>query len=65
MVENDALADLESRTATRISALDQLRRIIYLGSFSKSVSAALRVGFIACDVDLASDLADVKSCLPM
>ncbi len=60
VVENDALADLKSRSATRISALDQLRRTIYLGSFSKSVSAALRVGFIACDADLASDLADVK-----
>jgi DNA-binding transcriptional MocR family regulator len=60
VVENDALADLKPRSATRICALDQLRRTIYIGSFSKSVSAALRVGFLACDADLASDLADVK-----
>ncbi|MDR5761421.1 PLP-dependent aminotransferase family protein [Caballeronia sp. LZ035] len=60
VVENDSLADLKPRSATRICALDQLRRTIYIGSFSKSVSAALRVGFLACDAALASDLADVK-----
>lgn len=60
IVENDALADLRPRSLTRISTLDQLRRTIYIGSFAKSVSAALRVGFLACDAALASDLADVK-----
>ncbi|EJN03576.1 PLP-dependent aminotransferase family protein [Herbaspirillum sp. YR522] len=60
IVENDAFADFKPATAARISTLDQLRRTIYIGSFSKSVSAALRVGFIACHRDLASDLADIK-----
>lgn len=60
IVENDALADLKPRSMTRISTLDQLRRTIYIGSFAKSVSASLRVGFLACDTALASDLADVK-----
>lgn len=60
IVENDPLADFKPVSAPRISTLDQLRRTIYIGSFSKSVSAALRVGFIACHRDLASDLADIK-----
>lgn len=60
IVENDAFADLKPRSLTRIATLDQLRRTIYIGSFSKSVSAALRVGFLACNAALASDLADVK-----
>ena len=60
IVENDALADLKPRSMARIATLDQLRRTIYIGSFSKSVSASLRVGFLACDEELASDLADVK-----
>lgn len=60
IVEDDALADLRPRSLTRIATLDQLRRTIYIGSFAKSVSAALRVGFLACDASLASDLADVK-----
>ncbi len=61
IVENDVFADFKPRTATRLSALDQLERTIYIGSFSKSVSAALRVGFVACHPTLASDLADIKT----
>ncbi|MFS8979404.1 PLP-dependent aminotransferase family protein [Cupriavidus necator] len=61
LVENDALADFKPTTLPRLSALDQLERTIYIGSFSKSFSAALRVGFIACGADLASDLADLKA----
>jgi len=60
VVENDPLADFKPAAMARIATLDQLQRTIYLGSFSKSISAALRVGFIACHPDLASDLADVK-----
>jgi len=65
IVENDAFADFKPATAPRIATLDQLRRTLYIGSFSKSVSAALRVGFIACHRDLASDLADIKMLVHM
>ncbi|MES2946159.1 MAG: PLP-dependent aminotransferase family protein [Pseudomonadota bacterium] len=61
LVENDPLADFKPMSMPRLSALDQLNRTIYIGSFSKSFSAALRVGFIACGADLASDLADLKA----
>ncbi|MET1113671.1 MAG: PLP-dependent aminotransferase family protein [Comamonas sp.] len=61
LVEMDPLADLKPHAQTRLSALDQLQRTIYIGSFSKSLSAALRVGFIACSADMASELADLKS----
>jgi DNA-binding transcriptional MocR family regulator len=61
IVENDPLADFKPMAAARLSSLDQLERTIYIGSFSKSFSAALRVGFIACGADLASDLADLKT----
>ena len=61
IVENDPLADFKPMASTRLSSLDHLERTIYIGSFSKSFSAALRVGFIACSVDLASDLADLKA----
>lgn len=60
LVENDALSDFRSANQPRLSALDQLERTLYVGSFSKSLSAALRVGFVACSPDLASDLADLK-----
>lgn len=61
IVENDALADFKPLASTRLSALDQLERTIYIGSFSKSFSASLRVGFVACSSDLASELADLKT----
>ncbi|RJG04223.1 PLP-dependent aminotransferase family protein [Noviherbaspirillum sedimenti] len=60
IVESDPLADFHMASTTRISALGQLSRTIYVGTFSKSLSPALRVGFLACSPDLASDLADVK-----
>jgi DNA-binding transcriptional MocR family regulator len=61
VVENDPLADFKPTSAVRLAALDQLAGTIYIGSFSKSFSAALRVGFIACGTALASDLADLKA----
>lgn len=61
IVENDPLADFKPTSSPRLASLDQLERTIYIGSFSKSFSAALRVGFIACGADLASDLADLKA----
>lgn len=61
IVENDPLADFKPVSSPRLSSLDQLERTIYIGSFSKSFSAALRVGYIACGAGLANDLADLKA----
>lgn len=61
IIENDPLAEFKPPTAPRLSALDQFNKTIYIGSFSKSLPAALRVGFIVCHKDLASDLADIKA----
>ena len=60
IVENDAVGDLKPASLTRLCTLDQLRRTVYVGSFTKSVSPALRVGFIAAEPGLAKRLADVK-----
>lgn len=63
VVENDALADFKPAATLRLAALDQLRNTLYVGSFSKSVSAALRVGFIAGDKGRIEELADLKMLL--
>ncbi|HTV27945.1 MAG TPA: aminotransferase class I/II-fold pyridoxal phosphate-dependent enzyme [Xanthobacteraceae bacterium] len=47
-------------TTPRLATLDQLNRVIYARSFSKTLSGSLRVGFIACRQDMASELADIK-----
>ncbi|MFX6035957.1 hypothetical protein ABTE74_21475, partial [Acinetobacter baumannii] len=46
--------------ATRLASLDQLKRVIYLGSFSKTLAANLRVGFVAARPALAQSLTDAK-----
>jgi DNA-binding transcriptional MocR family regulator len=59
-VEDDIFCDLQAKHTPRIAALDQLNRVIYARSFSKTLSGSLRVGFVACSQQLASDFADVK-----
>lgn len=60
IVEDDIYGDFHPARPTRLATLDQLDRVIYIGSFSKTVSAALRVGYIACKRDIAEQLADLK-----
>lgn len=64
VVEDDVYCDLHPggavQSCTRLAALDQLRRVIYLGGFSKTLAANLRVGFIACSAELARELTDLK-----
>lgn len=64
IVEDDVYCDLHPgsavQAATRIAALDQLQRVIYLGSFSKTLAANLRVGFIAAAPEIAQRLSDRK-----
>ena len=60
LVEDDIYGDMHAGGATRLAALDQLQRVIYLGGFSKTLAANLRVGFIAAAPDLAIQLADRK-----
>jgi DNA-binding transcriptional MocR family regulator len=60
VVEDDIFSDLQARPTPRLATLDQLNRVIYARSFSKTLSGSLRVGFIACARALANQLADVK-----
>ncbi|MFT3759695.1 PLP-dependent aminotransferase family protein [Thauera sp.] len=63
VVEDDAVADIKVNSAPKISAVDDLRNTLYVGSFSKSLSASLRAGFIAGDVNRIEELADIKMLL--
>ncbi|EPC02350.1 hypothetical protein L861_15040 [Litchfieldella anticariensis FP35 = DSM 16096] len=60
IVEDDVYADFQHDPTIRLAALDGLHRVIYLGSFSKSLSCSLRVGFIAAQPSLIKHLVDVK-----
>lgn len=60
IVEDDPFADLLPHGAPRLAALDQLDRVIYVSTFSKTLSAALRVGYLAARPALANALCDLK-----
>ena len=60
IVEDDIFADFEVSPAPRLAAFDGLSRVIHIGSFSKTVSAALRCGYIAARSDWIESLTDLK-----
>lgn len=60
IIEDDVFADFEVRPAPRLAALDGLQRVIYVGSFSKTLSASVRVGHIATRADWVHQLVDLK-----
>lgn len=60
LVEDDPFADLLPTTAPRLAALDQLKRVIYVGSFSKTLPGSFRVGYVAASATVASELNELK-----
>ena len=60
IVEDDIFADFEHAAAPRLAAFDGLERTIRIGSFSKSLSAAVRCGHIAARPDWIEALADLR-----
>ena len=60
IVEDDVCAELDNAARRPLASMDQLERVIYVGSFSKTVSPAMRVGYIAAHPDLIEDLTQFK-----
>lgn len=60
VIEDDTYADFHPSATTRLANLDQLERVIFVGSFSKTLSGSLRVGFLAARPDLVAGFVDVK-----
>ncbi|HEF4759407.1 TPA: PLP-dependent aminotransferase family protein [Pseudomonas putida] len=58
VIEDDVYADLHSGPGKRLAALDD--DVIYVGSFSKTLSSSLRVGFVVASVEIIARLAEVK-----
>lgn len=60
IIEDDIFADFDPRATPRLAALDQLNRVVYCGSFSKTLSAATRCGYIVARADWLERLTDLK-----
>lgn len=60
IIEDDIFADFETVSAPRLAALDGLNRVVQIGSFSKTISASMRCGYIAAPKSWVEPLIDLK-----
>lgn len=61
ILEDDAYGDLCPPDAgTRLASLDRKGRVVYAGSYTKSIAQNLRVGFLACSRELAEAVTNRK-----
>ncbi|WP_426195587.1 PLP-dependent aminotransferase family protein [Massilia sp. DWR3-1-1] len=60
LVEDDIYRELAARGDASLAAMDGLRRVIRVGSFSKTLSPVLRVGSICASNSLLPELLRVK-----
>lgn len=60
IVEDDTYAFMAPNHAPRLSALDGLRRTVYVSGFSKILTPAWRVGYLAASPERAARLTDAK-----
>ena len=60
IIEDDIFADFEPEPSPRLAVLDGLDRVIRIGSFSKTLSASVRCGYIAARSDWMAALVDLQ-----
>src|SRR5215471_14299693 len=60
VVEDDVYGDLYEGPAVRLAQIDGLRHVIYVGSYTKLIGPSLRVGFVAADAAVVSQLVQRK-----
>jgi len=60
IVEDDIFADFEPELSPRLAIPDGLERVIRMGSFSKTLSASVRCGYIACREEWIEGLVDLQ-----
>jgi GntR family transcriptional regulator/MocR family aminotransferase len=65
VIEDDYLSDLQlaGRAAPALASLDRGDRVIHIGSFSKTLSPSVRMGFLVVPADLVSRFAESAACL--
>ena len=65
ILEDDYLSELQlqGRAAPALASLDNDGRVLHIGSFSKTITPALRLGFLVAPRSLAARFGDVAACL--
>jgi GntR family transcriptional regulator/MocR family aminotransferase len=65
IIEDDYLSELQlkGRAAPALASLDHGGRVLHIGSFSKTISPTLRLGFLVVPPELARQFGDLVFCL--
>ncbi|KAA0183140.1 PLP-dependent aminotransferase family protein [Cupriavidus gilardii] len=65
IIEDDYLGELqlEGRAAPALASLDAGKRVIHIGTFSKTINPGLRLGFVVAPPDLAISFSEVAATL--
>ena len=65
IIEDDYLSELQlkGRAAPALASLDDDGRVLHIGSFSKTISPALRLGFMVVPQGLSRKFANLVACL--
>jgi len=65
ILEDDYLSELQltGRAAPALASLDHGGRVLHIGSFSKTISPALRLGFIVVAPEMARLFGDLAACI--
>ncbi|MFK0090841.1 PLP-dependent aminotransferase family protein [Pseudomonas sp. NPDC090755] len=60
LVENNLYADMIAEPLPCLTSLDHLQQVVYVGSYSKSISPNVRVGFMLANPELMQQLLQLK-----
>lgn len=60
IIEDDIFSDLETERGARLANLDGLQRVLRIGSFSKTISASVRCGYVAAHPEWIEKLRDLQ-----
>jgi DNA-binding transcriptional MocR family regulator len=60
ILEDDIFADFSSGSSPLLASFDGLNRVIHVGSFSKTLTASVRCGYIAVRQEWAEKVVDLK-----
>jgi GntR family transcriptional regulator/MocR family aminotransferase len=65
IIEDDYLSELQlkGRAAPALASLDHGGRVLHIGSFSKTISPALRLGFMVVPPELIGRFGELAACL--
>ncbi|MFL5255450.1 MAG: PLP-dependent aminotransferase family protein, partial [Rhodopila sp.] len=65
IIEDDYLSELQlkGRAAPALASLDHGGRVLHIGSFSKTISPALRLGYLVVPPELVRRFGDLAACL--